>query len=262
LVRTLILAQGLELDRLLAAVNKHGANRILIIRNTKDLTEKLGDIIQKLIADLEEILFSEKDGFKPFPSVTEVDSKSYRTDFFNLPEAISSVYSLVQEELKKGNDVAIDISSGTKIMAVAMFLAAQFSGIPVSYCIASKYSIEDTPITMPKRAQIAASSGRAYDIPLFPLQLIPVSIDLLEQLAETPTKGVSSVTDLLKNKQQTTRTASRSALVSTTRKLGILEYYQYIKRSHPPGQKKTSIKLTPQGEKIIALKHLFEKTSE
>jgi uncharacterized protein YuzE len=266
LTRTLILAQGLELARLFAAVNKHGANRVIIIRNTCDLTEKLREIIQKLVDSFEKELLSEKDGFKPFPSVSEIDSKSYATDFFNLPEATSMIYSLVQKELELGNDVAIDISSGTKIMAIAMFLAAQFSGTPVSYCIAGRYSVEDTPIMIPQRAQIAASSGKAYDIPRFPLKLIRVSFNLLEQLAGTPTKEVSSITDLVcKNKQRTTRTVSRSELMSATRELDTLEYYEYVKRSRPPGQKNTSVKLTKDGEKIIALrtlKDLLGKTSE
>ena len=263
MTKTLILAQGLELDRLLAAVNKHGANRILIIRNKRDLTEKLKEIIQRLLEHFERELFSEKDGFRPFPSVIEMDSKSYETDFFNLPEATSLVYSVVQKELKMGNDVAIDVSSGTKIMAIAMFLAAQFSGVPVSYCIASRYSVEETPITIPKRAQIAASSGKAYDVPRFPLKLIPVSFGILEQLKNMPTKGVSSVSDLVcKKKQRTAGAASKSEIVSTTRELETLEYYEYVKRSHPPGQKRTSVKLTQEGEKIIPLKSLFEKTPE
>jgi hypothetical protein len=239
---------------------------VIIIRNTRDLTEKLKKIIQKLVDSFEKELLSEKEGFKPFPSVNEIDSTSYATDFFNLPEATSMVYSLVQKELDSGNDVAIDISSGTKIMAVAMFLAAQFSGVPVSYCIAGKYSVEDMHALVPQRTQIAASSGKAYDIPRFPLKLIRISFDLLEQLASAPAKEASSITDLVcKNKQRAPKSASRSELMSATRELDTLEYYEYVKRSRPPGQKNTSIKLTKDGEKIIGLKtlkNLFEKAPE
>lgn len=173
MTKTLILAQGLELARLLAAVNKHAANRVVVIRNTQELTQKLAAIVQKLLDNFEKEIFSEREGFRPFPSVTEVDSKTQCTNFFNLPEATSAVYSIVMNETKAGNDVVVDVSSGTKIMSIAMFLAAQLCGVPVSYCIAGKYTVEDTVLESPQRAQIAAASGKAYDVPRFPLKLIP-----------------------------------------------------------------------------------------
>jgi hypothetical protein len=114
---------------------------------------------------------SEKEGFKPFSSVIEVDSNTHWTDFFSLPDALSVVHSIIQSETEKGNEVALDVSSGTKIMAIAMFLAGQLDHKPVSYCIASKYFIEDISPTMPSQVQIATSSDKSYDVPILPISL-------------------------------------------------------------------------------------------
>jgi len=255
--RTLILAQGLELERLWAAVNKHRADKIIIIRNTHDLTDNLREIIEKLVECFENDL-------KLLPGIVEVDSKTYRTNFFSLPEATSLVHSVIQKEMKMGNEVTVDISSGTKIMALALFLAGQFNAVPISYCIASRYFVEDIPAVIPQRAQIAKSSEKSYDVPRLPMQLNPVSFAILEQLANAPARTVSSVKQLAsrvyqKSEDEVTR-GERGVITGELKKL---EYYKYIyiERFGVPRKREVAIKLTHDGEKVIPLKTLFEKQS-
>lgn len=95
--------------------------------------------------------------------------------------------------------MTIDISSGNKIIAIALFLGGQIFRVPMMYCTAGKYASmkprkgekEEIPLT-----QIAFSAKEKVDLPLLPLMLEDIHFDILKVLGKE--ERVPSVTELIK----------------------------------------------------------------
>ena len=270
--RTLIVAQGLELERILAAISKHGPRKVIILRNKKDVSDKLASIIEKLIKILKDQAFSRQYGIRLYPTLEEIDSDNYKVDFFNLPEVIASIHKIVQEETKKGNEVVIDISSGNKIIAIAMFLVAMHNQLQVTYCVASKYAAEefDSLFGKPQPVefqQIAWSSSQLQSLPSLPIEFRKIPFDILECLMAAGDRGVRSESELVLLKKKVKKPTLAPArvpkkdIISISRKISELMAYGYVKKDIRPGRRERPIVLTEDGKQILDLKVLYETNS-
>ena len=250
-MKVLVVCQGLERERILAAVSVHAPSKVIILRSHKDVTPKLHDEVEKHIRALKKEIFPEKEP-RPFPFVYELDAENCRVDFFDLAKALTEICVIIKEERDKGNDVEVDISSGNKIAAIALFLAAQIFRIPVTYCTAGKYASmrerKEEKEEIPPM-EIAFSAKEKVDLPSLPLTLEDVHFDILKVLSREG--GVPSVTELIK---LLGREPNKSEIVSTSRKLEELANFRYIDKRRIG--RSTKIRITPMGEKIASLADL------
>jgi hypothetical protein len=256
-LKTLIVAQGLEIERILAAIYKHSPNKVIILRSEKDVSNRLTEIIERMIQRLKHQIFSKGVDFPIYPGLTEIDAETHRIDFFDLAEAFADINAIIQEEKKRGNEVVLDISSGNKIVAIAMFLAGQVNSLIITYCVASAYSAEIIGSMLPKEKpvtyqQIASSSDKSLKIPPLPLRLKQVNLDLLNVLEAMGGKA-NSVTDLIKH-WKNKEVPSKAELVSTTRELQICAGYNYVIIRRRPGKREVAIELTEEGRSILSLR--------
>ncbi len=176
----------------------------------------------------QEIIRKTEDGFKAYPFVVEVVANKYRVDFFDVVKAIVDIDIIINEETKNGNEIAVDISSGNKIISIALFIAAQINKLPVTYCKAGGYAPlkRDKNKRIKEKArpdEIAFSVKGKVDIPLLPLVIKKLPYDILESLSEI--KYSSSISDLIRKmgKEDT-----KSEILSTSRKIEELEKYGYV----------------------------------
>jgi len=253
MARVLIAAQGLERDRILAAISVHSPNRVIILRSKKDVkTELTSEVERHIQALLKEIFPTDRPSPYPFVTKDGVETKEHTVDFFNLSSALAEISSIIDSERRKGNSVSIDISSGNKIVAVALFLAAQLHRVPVTYCAAGWYSTmtkEHPKLSRPTDPeQIAFSAEKSFSLPRLPIKLETLPFDLLEKLSSI--KQVSSVTELVQLFTGEKR-PSKSQIVFFSRKLDILLNYGYVEKRR--WGRPTVIRITDEGEKVVDL---------
>lgn len=246
-MRTLIVAQGLERRRILAAISIHAPNKVIVLRNTNDVTSRVREDVQVHMGLLKGEL-SPKRGFKPYPFVFKVDIENYKTDFFDIVRAFSDINKLIDEEKRKKNEVVIDLSTGNKTITMALFLAAQTNKLKSTYCKAGKYfSKTQAKGKQTKPAEIAHSAKEPVEVPQFPLYLEDLPYNLLAKLVDL--KKVSSISELLKEMGQK---PVKSNILSLSRKLDILAEHNYIKLSRLG--KRKEIEITELGKQISLLK--------
>jgi hypothetical protein len=193
---------------------------------------------------VKEYIFSEKNGLRLFPFIREVDADSHRIDFFDIASAMAEIASIVKNEIAQKNQVSADISSGNKIVAVALFLASQLLDVPVTYCTAGKYaSMDDTYDSL---KQIAFSVQRSLNLQKLPLSLIPVSWDVLKKLSQVDEVGSMSELLLLLKKDK-----SKSNLITISRQLEVLFSLGYISQTFKGRGKR--VRITESGKSVINL---------
>lgn len=134
--RVHLVPTSLEYDRLEKALQDYAADRVYILRNkdpvdshkelNKNLTEKVRDIVK------ENTRCFEKD---------EIIEES--VDFYRFRDALVEIYKIIFREKTNGNEVIINLSGGTRPVAIASFFACSFagSGEPVYY-IAEEYEFD------------------------------------------------------------------------------------------------------------------------
>lgn len=249
-MKTLIVAQGLERERIVAAISVHSPDKLVILRSKKDVTPELTESVNKHIKILREELFPSDKKIKPFPFLLEIDEGT-KVDFFDLPLAITEINARVKEELSRGNEVSIDISSGNKIVAIALFLVAQINGLRVTYCSAGKYAsmCNDSSKETIIPEQIAFSVRERFEIPLIPLKFETIPTEILKKLNEINGR-VQSIRELAEQIYPS-REIGKREIIEISRKLEILESYDYI-TSKRKGRN-MNIEITNSGRKVIIL---------
>lgn len=248
-MKVLVVCQGLERDRILAAISVHAPSKVIVLRSHKDVTPMLHDEVEMHIKALKKEIFPEKNP-RPFPFVYEVDAENYRVDFFDLTKALTEICAIIKKERDRGNEVEVDVSSGNKIVAIALFLASQIFRIPATYCTAGKYAsmkMRRQRETLPM--QIAFSTKEKVDLPLLPLTLEDVHFDILKVLSREGI--VPSVTELI---ELLGREPNKSEIVSTSRKLEDLGNYGYIAKRRIG--RSTRVRITHTGKKVASLADL------
>lgn len=250
-MKVLLVCQGLERERILAAISVHAPSKVIVLRSQKDVTPELRKEVERHIKALKKEIFPEKER-SPYPFVYEVDAENYKVDFFDLAEALTDICAIVKKEIDQGNEVAIDVSSGNKIIAIALFLGGQIFRVPITYCTAGKYASmkpgkgekEEVP-----PMQIAFSAKEKVELPLLPLTLEDIHFDILKVLDKE--ERVPSVTELI---ELLGKRPTKSEIVSTSRKLEELANFGYIIKQRIG--RSTRIRITVAGKKIASLADL------
>ncbi len=188
---TLFMAQGLERDRMLAAVAYHLPNQVVIIRNKRDISAELSRKVEKNLSAV-------KKKSSQFP--VNISWNEVWVDFFSPVNALVDLY----EQISSAEDARIDISSGNKLITIVLFLIASDLGLKVTYSTASSY--KGIP-----------GYGRLMEIPKIPVDL-GLDIRFLKVLRRRD--RWDSLTELAK---RAFGRSDKSAIMSVARKLEPLE---------------------------------------
>jgi hypothetical protein len=251
--KTLIVAQGLEYDRILAAIHATSASRLVVLRSKFDVNKQLTEDVEKNLRTLSNRLFPPgAPRLYPFLRSEDFDTTK-RVDFFDLPSAIVEIDQIIKSEKEAHHEVAIDISTGNKIVAVALYLAAQFNKVPASYCSAGKYSVQkrEDQADNVEQDQIAFSAEKSYDLPMLPLRLDPLHFDVLEKVAKK--SEVASITELV-NLVEGAKEVEKSDLMRFSRIAEELIEYGYMKRKRDG--RVVQLYITDAGKSVYLLAHL------
>ncbi|MBN3037380.1 MAG: hypothetical protein JW834_02950 [Candidatus Diapherotrites archaeon] len=235
-MRTLIVAQGLETNRTLAAVSINAPNKVIIIRNTNEVSKKLERDVEKHVQRIKQAL-TKKSGFNPYPFVFEVTE--IHVDFFDVPAAFAAISKTIFGEKANGHEVFADISSGNKTVATALFLACQVNHAPVTYCKAAEYLNAGDQ-------EIAAIAKEPVFIPPLPIQLEELDWESLSKISDSG--SVESLSQLLKSLNRET---TKSELLSISRKIDRLAEFGYVE--YKRRGKKKEVSITPSGRSVARL---------
>ena|GEM_PF-2693026 len=247
-MKTLLVAQGLERARIHAAISIHAPNKVIVLRNNNDVNERVAKDVEEHMQLLKEELLDSKNGFKPYPFVFEVDISTHNTDFFDMTQALVDINRLLKEEDSAGNEVAIDISTGSKTISMALFLAGQLSKIKTTYCKAAHYTLDKTKHTPSGSSltEIVSSAKEPVKVPNFPIYLADLPYEILVHLGKT--KKVESISHLLR---LLGRNTDKSNIISLSRKLDLMDEHGYVTISRKGKYKE--IKITELGKQIAKL---------
>ncbi|MCD6522637.1 MAG: hypothetical protein J7K68_02725 [Candidatus Diapherotrites archaeon] len=240
-MRTLIVSQGLERTRTLAAISIHAPNRIIILRNTNDTSPQITKEVAKHVDMLKKTITKKTRGFNPYPFVFDIVEE--KMDFFDIVGAYSHISSIIKREREEGNEVFCDISAGNKPIALAMFLACQMHKVPVTYCKAARYLTSKK--TRGEHDEIALSAKEPLFFPQLPLCIEPIAIDILNALT---IKRFDSISDLVR---ELGMFPGKAEILSISRKIDKLVELGYVKTKRI-GKRKT-IEITEQGRQVSRL---------
>lgn len=251
--KTLIVAQGLEFERVLAAIHANSASRLIVLRSVKDVNPQLTEDVERNLRTLESRLFPSA-GVRLYPFLKKEDfDASEKVNFFNIAEAVVQIDQMVRNEKRSGYDVVIDISTGNKMVAIALYLAAQFNRVPVTYCSARYYSSQKKRGQVPisEEDQIAFSAAESYQLPQLPIRLDPLHFDVLEKVAD---KGeVASISGLV-NLMEGEREIKKSDLMKFSRIAEELIDFGYMKRKR--SGRMVELRITDSGRAVYPLGRL------
>ncbi len=256
--KALVVAQGLEYERILAAIHAASASRLVVLRSKRDVNQELTDQVERNLRTLSNRLFP-PEGPRLYPFLRREDfDTTRRVNFFDLPAAIVEIDQIIKSEKAARYEVTIDISTGNKIVAVALYLAAQFNRVPVAYCSAGKYAVprrKDQADNF-EQDQIAFSAADSYELPTLPLRLDPLHFDVLEKVAK---KGeVASITELV-NLVEGTKEVEKSDLMRFSRIAEELIDYGYMKRRR--SGRVVELRITDAGRAVYPLGRLVTTAS-
>ncbi len=146
-----IILQGLEEERILQGYRAHPAKKVVIIRNSQvfDYNRKVEEVINGLISGI-------KDKLKYVVSEME----EFYVNFFDFTEAFKGIYEVLKRERERGNEVIVNITGGTRLVASAALVASFLTGSKPIYVSADEYT---------RMEVIAKKAGRVYEIPVIPL---------------------------------------------------------------------------------------------
>ena len=135
--RYLLVPQGLERDRIIGAITHLQPEKVYIIRNKKKSSEMsaVEITIDGLLTDLKKKLVED-----PIIPVDEemIDITSFEVNFFDLLDAYLD-FRAILSKLGPDAEYLVDISSGTRIVSCALFLAGLESGASIYYVSPRSY---------------------------------------------------------------------------------------------------------------------------
>ncbi len=236
--RTLLIAHGLEMDRLLAALYLHAPSRMVIIRSHEDASEGLTEQVDRVTSEFRDFLNSDF-GRKVYPFLDPTQIVERRVDFFSVPRAFAEISEIVREEFRARREVQIDVSSGNKIAAISLFLVGQQFNLFTTYSTPWGYKVDNLPSNskgLSERLEdvqaVVAHLIRDYVvIPRLPMRIESVDFVVLEAINEAGPEG-TSLTGLAQTLSGTDwRTKPRKAdLVRLSRVCDSLLEWGYVDR--------------------------------
>ena len=167
-------------------------------------------------------------------------------DFYRFDQALVDIYKVLLKKQKQGYETVVNISGGTKFVAVAAFIAASLTQCPVVYFGAETYEIDSA--RMPRGKGVLKQPF--YLDPLF--QVVSILLNLSDTEKNilrviVNKKEVQSITDIVKQ------------LKKNYSKKDIAEYSYYVKKL----REKTFLKINENGNiTITSLGRLVHKLIE
>ncbi len=257
--RTLLIAHGLEMDRLLAGLYLHSPTRMVIIRSRGDASEELTIQVDKVISGFREFLGSDV-GQKIYPFLDPAQITEHRVDFFSVPAAFAEISELAKVEIRGGREVRIDVSSGNKIAAIALFLVGQQYNLYTTYSTPRGYDVGKLPsdskgisARLEDIQAVVAHSIRDYVvIPRLPLRIEQVDFRVLAAINDAGPEGISltGLARKLGDNYHRPRSA-KAELVRLSRVCDALVEWGYINRFR--GGREVRIVATASGRDVLPM---------
>jgi len=248
--RVLIVAQDLRIRRILVSIYHHSPSKLIVLRNEQD-PRLLKRAITKATNKLKATIGLESNGKpKSFPFLKGIEEK--RLDFFDLPKAISKICGTIDDEHKYGREVVVDVSSGNKSIAIAMYLASIVKGIEPTYSIDGIYGDPDCSELLLKQVEeeekehtYSWAIERVQRFPRLPITFEPIRYDMLETLLKKEME-VNSMTEWVGS-------ASKSAIMKGIRAAKQLRKLGYVTEK-TDGR---GYRMSETGKSIVFLRHCF-----
>ncbi len=141
MTRYLLIPQGLERDRIVGAITHLQPDKVFIVRNKKKSSEmtSVEVTIESILVDLKEKLVQD-----PIIPIDEemIDITTFEVNFFDLLDAYLD-FRAIFSKLGPDSEFLVCISSGTRIVSCALFLAALEIGASVYYVSPRSYFTPD-----------------------------------------------------------------------------------------------------------------------
>ena len=255
-VRVLIVAQGLEFERILAAISLHHPTKLIILRSLEDVSAELRDRVNKIIEGIVDHIRSDQ-GRLTYPWVTDIQFDKHYINFFNISEALAQIDQIIDEEKQDNNTVTVDLSSGNKIAALALYISSMLHGIQATYCVAGKYApsiqseeLDSQEFSTPRARSLAFSVTRHELLPGLPLEISKVPFRTLQTIIEQggELSSIKALTELLKGPGTS---IEQSDIVKVSRQVETLEGFGYVHRQRIG--RKVSVRVTDKGFSVVEL---------
>ncbi len=155
--RYLLVPQGLERDRIIGAITHLQPDKVFVIRNKKKSSEMsaVEITIEELLTELRRKLAED-----PIIPVDEemIDISTFKVNFFDLLDAYLD-FRAILAKLGPDSEFLVDISSGTRIVSCALFLAALEIGASIYYVSPRSYF---TPEVARRKLEALNKDLKAY----------------------------------------------------------------------------------------------------
>jgi len=257
--RTLLIAHGLEMNRLLAALYLHAPSRMVIVRSHEDASEELTEQVDQVVSEFRDFLGSDL-GRKIYPFLDPEQIVERRVDFFSVPRAFAEISEIVKDELRERREVHIDVSSGNKIAAISLFLVGQQFNLFTTYSTPWGYKVDNLPgnaRSISERLEdvqaVVAHLIRDYIvIPRLPLRIEAIDFEALGEINEAGPEGIS-LTGLAQRLSGADRSPrpSKADLVRLSRVCDSLVEWGYIDRFRRG--REVRLVATPSGRDVLPM---------
>jgi hypothetical protein len=177
---------GYYIDRVIVPIQQHNSDRLYILRARKDSEDLASAFREEIIRQLKK--------WKP-----GLDIRTVRTDLWTMESAVESFSAIIRGEVRDGNSVWVNLSTGSKLEAVAAAVACMAHGGTPYYVEMKSYERPDL------RHPLAEGVKSVYTVPTFGLA--------------SPGAGGLAILELL---AQNDPGLSKKSLISGLTELGLL----------------------------------------
>ena len=250
-MRVHFVPQGYEKDRILAGILRSNAEKVVIVRNSKQQLPKVESDVQTCIEEVRDTILN---GKLPYYFVREIDTESYKVSFFDLIDALKKIEQWISSEVEKGNDVSVNISSGNSIACCALFTVAMKHGVTIYYVVPEEYPVPKPTITAEK---VSRGIKDCFSLPHIPLEYMHnIPFDILKAIDDLGGKAPSITDIVLAIKPELKGDDIRSERMKVSKRIEQLRKSRYVVVS-PKGREK-EISLTNLGKMILDYTTGFE----
>mgnify|MGYP000158477802 CR=1 FL=1 len=254
------------------------SQRTHIVPTTLD-SEQVGALFDYLAADRVYIIdneqpvgFDEEIRHLPLLGVAEVirnrtqaDIEWAKTNFYQLREALTDVFEIIYREKSLGNDVIVNLSGGTKPVAIALVFGCSLANAGQPFYIPKKYSVSEDGKPEPLGPYDELFAANLVD-PLNIEGLIPSEENkrrLLIGLLHS--EGQLGVKDILVSVGLVSRNPPEDESEKESRMREIQRHHRYASHLVEDGlfQKQDSTyQLTEMGELVAKLVEIMDRVDE
>ncbi len=114
-IRVEVAPVGYYLDRVVSPIMEHDADRVYLVRSREDFDDLAAPFRSKVIGNLRR--------WKP-----KVEIRVVRTDLWTMESVVETFSAIIRREVAEGNSVWVNLSTGSKLEAVASAVACMGNG--------------------------------------------------------------------------------------------------------------------------------------